>query len=288
MESVEPANNRAKPPGISLLVICVISLLYILFELGKDAFRYFTGVPILPDNQFAESMGESGVMMFRLIFYALFFAIHGLIICGARAMIIRGDYRLSMTAAILAMIPCLSPCIVLGFPFGLWALLVLMQEDVKSTFQRVTNAEPTTKPMESPQQRRKRKLMDLSNWVSYPGTGLLILSGLSLVVYGFCLAFALFGFFSLFSSELSKSEMSAELLQVGIALAFFGILSLIQTIIVSGSLGMTTLRSYRLSVTAMILAMIPGFSPFFLLGIPLGIWGITLLCIEDIRDGFDR
>lgn len=135
MDSVEPAKNRAKPPGISLLVICVISLLYILLELGKDLFRYFTGVPILPDNQFAESMGETGLMMFRLIFYALFFAIHGIIICGARTMIIQGNYRLAMTAAILAMIPCLSPCIVLGFPFGLWALLVLLQEDVKANFQ---------------------------------------------------------------------------------------------------------------------------------------------------------
>ena len=43
---------------------------------------------------------------------------------------------LAMTAAILAMIPCFSPCCLLGLPFGIWALVVLSKPEVQSQFDR--------------------------------------------------------------------------------------------------------------------------------------------------------
>ena len=36
--------------------------------------------------------------------------------------------------AILAMIPCVSGCCLLGLPFGIWALMVLSNRDVKRAF----------------------------------------------------------------------------------------------------------------------------------------------------------
>jgi hypothetical protein len=39
-----------------------------------------------------------------------------------------------MTAAILAMIPCLSSCCIVGLPLGIWALVVLSKPEVKSEF----------------------------------------------------------------------------------------------------------------------------------------------------------
>ncbi len=44
------------------------------------------------------------------------------------------SYGLAMTASILAMIPCVSPCCLLGLPFGIWALVVLGRPEVKSAF----------------------------------------------------------------------------------------------------------------------------------------------------------
>lgn len=38
-------------------------------------------------------------------------------------------------AAILAMIPCVSPCCLLGLPLGIWALIVLLKPEVKAAFQ---------------------------------------------------------------------------------------------------------------------------------------------------------
>ena len=43
---------------------------------------------------------------------------------------------LAMTAAIVAMVPCLSPCCLLGLPFGIWALIVLSKPEVQSQFDR--------------------------------------------------------------------------------------------------------------------------------------------------------
>jgi hypothetical protein len=37
-------------------------------------------------------------------------------------------------AAILAMVPCLTPCCFLGLPVGIWALVVLNRAKIKSEF----------------------------------------------------------------------------------------------------------------------------------------------------------
>lgn len=45
------------------------------------------------------------------------------------------NYPLAMTAALLAVIPCTSPCCVLSMPFGLWALVALTDPAVKAAFR---------------------------------------------------------------------------------------------------------------------------------------------------------
>jgi hypothetical protein len=45
------------------------------------------------------------------------------------------SYSFAMAAAIIAMIPCISPCCLLGLPFGIWALVVLGDGSVKAAFQ---------------------------------------------------------------------------------------------------------------------------------------------------------
>jgi hypothetical protein len=44
------------------------------------------------------------------------------------------SYGMAVTAAIVAMIPAISPCCCLGVPIGIWSLVVLMNQDVKSAF----------------------------------------------------------------------------------------------------------------------------------------------------------
>jgi hypothetical protein len=58
-----------------------------------------------------------------------------LIFVGALKMKSAQSYGLAMTSSILAMIPCLSPCCLLGLPFGIWALVVLSNPEVKAAFR---------------------------------------------------------------------------------------------------------------------------------------------------------
>ena len=44
------------------------------------------------------------------------------------------SYGAAMAATILAMIPCISPCCILGLPFGIWSLVVLLKPEVKAAF----------------------------------------------------------------------------------------------------------------------------------------------------------
>jgi len=61
-------------------------------------------------------------------------AVAGLIVYGAMQMMKLQKYGLSMAATIAAMVPCISPCCILGLPLGIWALVVLMKPEVKAAF----------------------------------------------------------------------------------------------------------------------------------------------------------
>jgi len=57
------------------------------------------------------------------------------ILLGAIKMKNLENYGLAMASAIIAVIPCFSPCCVLGLPFGIWALVVLSDARVKAAFR---------------------------------------------------------------------------------------------------------------------------------------------------------
>lgn len=56
--------------------------------------------------------------------------------------------------------------------------------------------------------------------------------------------------------------------------------------IILGSICMIRMKSYSGAMTAAIAAMIPCCSPFFVLGIPFGIWALVALIRPGVRDQF--
>ncbi len=61
-------------------------------------------------------------------------AMSGLVLFGALQMQKLSSRGLAMTAAILALVPCFSPCCLVGLPIGIWALVVLLKPEVSSQF----------------------------------------------------------------------------------------------------------------------------------------------------------
>jgi len=44
------------------------------------------------------------------------------------------NWTLAMVASILAMVPCIGACCLIGIPIGIWSLVVLMKPEVKAAF----------------------------------------------------------------------------------------------------------------------------------------------------------
>ena len=61
--------------------------------------------------------------------------IAGLIIYASMEMKKLKQWGLAVAASILAMVPCISPCCIIGLPIGIWALVVLMKDEVKAAFR---------------------------------------------------------------------------------------------------------------------------------------------------------
>jgi len=77
-------------------------------------------------HQFGGTLGVvAGVISIAIGLFVLF---------GALKMQKLSNHGLAMATAIVAMIPCFSPCCLLGLPFGIWALVVLNKPEVRSQF----------------------------------------------------------------------------------------------------------------------------------------------------------
>jgi hypothetical protein len=115
-------------PAVAMLVVGSFSLLGVLF--------YAVRILLVP-NAVAEltSRAEyagSAYVMGMVAGFVVSIAIEGLIIMGSLSMIRSQSYGLALTAAILCILPC-TACW-MGFPFGVWALIVLCLGSVRRTF----------------------------------------------------------------------------------------------------------------------------------------------------------
>lgn len=124
------AIDQLKGPAICLMVTAgigaafqVLGLVVNLTGAGFGALaRGNQGMPNLLSGGIGAVLNVIGLIMSVVVFM------------GASKMKNAESYGFAMAAAIIAMIPCVSPCCLLGLPFGIWALVVLMKPEVKSAF----------------------------------------------------------------------------------------------------------------------------------------------------------
>jgi len=130
--TIDP-RQRINAPSIALLVtgilggaLQVIGLLVNLLGFGMGAMMADQGASD------ALSMLFSGTFGVALSLVGLVIA--GFIIFAAMKMRNLESWGLSAGGAIVAMIPCISPCCLLGLPIGIWCLVILFDESVKEAF----------------------------------------------------------------------------------------------------------------------------------------------------------
>jgi hypothetical protein len=134
----ERALSAVTPPAICLLVTAILGILVSLLRLclnllglGMAGMDNLSAGNPNPEVQHMIVMlgGAAGIVIFVLAT-----VLWGIVLWGSLKMKKLENYGLCIAASIIAMIPCLCPCCLLGLPFGIWALVVLSRADVKQNF----------------------------------------------------------------------------------------------------------------------------------------------------------
>ena len=128
------AANKVKGPALGMLISTITGMLIALIGLALNilgiSFMAASGEGVTPDTA-----GIIGQGVFAIAQGLIGLVGGGVIIFGCIKMLKLQAYGFAFTTSILAMIPCISPCCLLGIPFGIWGLVVLNDPQVKQFFK---------------------------------------------------------------------------------------------------------------------------------------------------------
>lgn len=120
-------------PSVGLLITGILG---VVIELTSFIAGFFgTGLLALMDENDLPEQLESvlnGSFLTASSFVGLLIAVF--LVYASVKMKELNQWGLCMAAAVLAMIPCISPCCVVGLPIGIWCLTVLTKPYVKAAF----------------------------------------------------------------------------------------------------------------------------------------------------------
>lgn len=127
---------KVQGPAIAMMVLggvgillCLVGVVLNLVNIGGAAAAVGGNQPegqqafLMANGAFGIVQALVGIVISALAIYA------GLQMKNLRA------YQLSFIASIAVMLPCVSPCCIIGLPIGIWSLVVLNDPAVKSSFQ---------------------------------------------------------------------------------------------------------------------------------------------------------
>jgi hypothetical protein len=110
-------------PAIALMIVGGLALALSLLNLLLDL--------LMPGLVMGEMIVDATRRRCGAIFGVAWGAV---VLAGAAHMKALRNYNLATTASIVAMVPC-HGCCILGLPFGIWALVMLNNVDVKKAFR---------------------------------------------------------------------------------------------------------------------------------------------------------
>jgi hypothetical protein len=133
MGTAPDVRSKVVAPAIAMIVVGTIGLLANLLLATFMLFATSLGVAMSVPGQ--DKMFEAAGQVFGVLLYGVFAIMAGVMIFGAVKMKNLESYPMSIAACIIAIIPCYQACCILGIPFGIWGLVMLLQDDVKAAFR---------------------------------------------------------------------------------------------------------------------------------------------------------
>jgi len=126
------AQSQVSAPAVALMITAILGI----FLQAIGLLARVVGIPFMMAQQNAQLPAFFSILSgtIGVVLSAMNILIGLLVFFAALKMKKLESYTLAMTGSVLAMIPCLSPCCLLGLPFGIWALVVLNKPEVKDAF----------------------------------------------------------------------------------------------------------------------------------------------------------
>lgn len=128
----QDAYNQVSGPSVGLLVTGILGAILSLTALISIIIG--TGISSIVADRFSEDYIEiyEGFVGIGTFFVGLL--VDAFIIFASLKMKELNQWGICVAASILAMIPCISPCCIIGLPVGIWCLVVLNRPEVKTAF----------------------------------------------------------------------------------------------------------------------------------------------------------
>ena len=129
--AVDP-REQVQTPGLLLMIVGIVGA--VLQVLSVLLNMVGVGVGAIGASEAPEFVTQMMSGVVGIIFSVVAVAVGVFIAYAGMQMRQLRNYTLSMIGAIVAMIPCLSPCCCLGLPVGIWCLVVLFKPGVRDAF----------------------------------------------------------------------------------------------------------------------------------------------------------
>jgi hypothetical protein len=131
-----PASQQVQGPAMGLLITAIIGILLNLIGLavnalgmGMSGLENIGGGSGAADQYMQYMSGGMGIVS-----SIIGLGISGFILWASMQMKQLRKWNMSVAASIVAMIPCIGPCCLIGIPIGIWSVVVLMKPEVKAAF----------------------------------------------------------------------------------------------------------------------------------------------------------
>jgi hypothetical protein len=119
-----------RPPATALIIVTIVWLVLISLSMLFSGYLLTSG-----SAASGRTYSDESTIVVRLILGVCVLVVNAVILAGAIEMRALQNYPLARAAAIMAVIPCLTPCYLLGIPFGIWALMTLIKPEVRDAFK---------------------------------------------------------------------------------------------------------------------------------------------------------
>ncbi len=128
------ARNEVNAPAISLIAVSAIAIAFGILGLAMDAFLLLSGAVEALEARNNGPISEYTQIGIRSTWGSVLLVASAFVLFGALKMKALKSYGTAKLAAIVALVPLVGPCCILGIPFGIWALIVLSKPHVRDSF----------------------------------------------------------------------------------------------------------------------------------------------------------